>query len=55
MNIKNNETLEAFGELIPKLSEREQERLLAYAEGMAFMVNRREQEAVESAEEKCPA
>lgn len=42
MSIKNNETLEAFGELIPKLSEREQERLLAYAEGMAFMVNRRE-------------
>ncbi len=41
MSDKQKKILEALNNLILSLSEREQERLLAFGEGVAFMANQR--------------
>lgn len=41
MSEKGEKILEAFGKAIPGMSELEKEKLLAFGEGIAFMVERR--------------
>lgn len=45
MSEKETKILDTFGEAIPKLSELEKEKLLAFGEGMAFMVERKDSTA----------
>ena len=40
MSATDTKLLDTFGELIPKLPERDKDRLLAYAEGMVFMAGK---------------
>lgn len=42
MSEKETKILDIFGKAIPKLSELEKEKLLAFGEGMAFMVERKD-------------
>lgn len=42
MSEKETKILDTFGKAIPKLSELEKEKLLAFGEGMAFMVERKD-------------
>lgn len=42
MSEKEKKILETFGEVLPKLSELEQEKLLSFGEGMAFKADARE-------------
>lgn len=51
MSEKQKQILETFGEVIPNLSEIDQEKLLAFGEGMAFKV-RQEQESAAAQPEK---
>ena len=44
MSEKEKQILNTFGKLVPNLSEMEKEKVLAFGEGMAFMVDRRNQE-----------
>jgi hypothetical protein len=44
MSEKQKEILETFEKVIPELSEMEQEKLLSFGEGMAFMKNQQAQE-----------
>lgn len=37
MSDKEKRIMDTFGQLIPKMSEMEQEKLLSFGEGMAFM------------------
>lgn len=37
MSEKEKQILEHFGEILPKLSEMEKEKLLSFGEGMAFV------------------
>lgn len=41
MSEKGEKILETFGKAIPGMSETEKERLLAFGEGMAFMMDQR--------------
>ena len=41
MSEKGKQILETFSKAIPDLSEMEKEKLLAFGEGMAFMVDQR--------------
>lgn len=41
MSEKGKQILETFSKAIPSLSEMEKEKLLAFGEGMAFMVDQR--------------
>ena len=41
MSDKGKQILETFGKAIPGLSDVEKEKLLAFGEGVAFMVDRR--------------
>lgn len=41
MSEKGEKILEAFGKAIPGMSELEKEKLLAFGEGLAFMVDQR--------------
>lgn len=45
MSEKETKILDTFGKAIPKLSELEKEKLLAFGEGMAFMVERKDSTA----------
>lgn len=44
MSEKGKKILEAFGKVIPDMSEMEKEKLLAFGEGLAFMVDQRRAE-----------
>lgn len=46
MTEKQKKFLEAMNKLMPQLTELDQERLLAFGEGLAFMGGTREQERV---------
>lgn len=46
MSEKQKKILEAMNKLVPQLSELDQERLLAFGEGLAFMSGTRGQERV---------
>lgn len=47
MSDKEKKIVEAFGKVIPKLSENKKEYLLGVADGMAVMAERKEQEETE--------
>ncbi len=42
MSDKEKKILNTFGELIPKLSETEKEKLLSFGEGMVFIKNKQD-------------
>lgn len=44
MSEKEKKIMESFEKVLPKLSELEKEKLLSFGEGMAFAVERREEE-----------
>ncbi len=44
MSEKQKQILETFEEIIPKMSEMEQEKLLSFGEGIAFVKEQKEQE-----------
>lgn len=44
MSEKQREILETFEKVIPELNEMEQEKLLSFGEGMAFMKGHQKQE-----------
>lgn len=46
MSEKEKKILESFQRNIPKLSDRQKEKVLIFSEALAFMVERSEQEAV---------
>lgn len=48
MSEKQKEILETFEKVIPKLSEAEQDRLLAFGDGMAFMKGQQEEKKKEA-------
>lgn len=45
MSEKEREIMRTFSEVVPKLTEIQQEKLLSFGEGMAFMKRREEAEA----------
>lgn len=44
MSDKEKKIMESFQKAIPKMSDLEKEKLLSFGEGIAFVLNRREQE-----------
>lgn len=49
MSEKEKKILETFGEVLPKLSELEKEKLLSFGEGMAFKAQRGAEECAAEA------
>lgn len=50
MSDKEKEIIDTFGEVIPKLSDLEKEKLIAFGEGMAFMKAQQEMQTGNSTE-----
>lgn len=49
MTEKQEKFLELMNQLLPRMNEMEQEKLLSFGEGMAFMADRRAERRAESA------
>ena len=48
MSDVGKEIMNTFGEIVPKLTELQREKLLSFSEGISYAVSRREQEASEA-------
>mgnify|MGYP006988992021 CR=1 FL=1 len=47
MSDKAKEIMKTFSEIVPKLNEAQQEKLLSFGEGMVFMKNREDKKDTE--------